>query len=358
MVMLSDPADIRALYTERAHGLPPGRTFALRPILGARSLLLLEGAEHLARRKRDAAAVPRRAHARVRADGARRRRARDRDVAGGRAVPGPPADAGGHARGDPARGVRRATTAPDAGATRLHGLLRADRVAAAAVRRAARAAARRRAGRSRRIERESARARRAAARRRSPTARARATGDDILSPAQGRALRGRRADERPRDPRPARHAAARRPRDHGDRPRLDLRPAAAPPGACTRRLVEEVDAGDDAYLRAVGQRGAAPAPGRAARRPPPGGAARDRRPVAAGGHRRHARDLAHPHQPGRSTRTRTRSAPSASSTASRTPTRGSRSAAACAAASAPPSPSSRCASCSTAVLRAPRAARR
>jgi cytochrome P450 family 135 len=51
MVMLSDPADIRALYGERQHGLPPGRTFALRPILGARSLLLLEGAEHLSRRR-------------------------------------------------------------------------------------------------------------------------------------------------------------------------------------------------------------------------------------------------------------------------------------------------------------------
>ncbi len=51
MVMLSDPAAIRALYTERRHGLPPGRTFALRPIMGARSILLLEGAEHLERRK-------------------------------------------------------------------------------------------------------------------------------------------------------------------------------------------------------------------------------------------------------------------------------------------------------------------
>ena len=51
MVMLSDPAAIRALYTERAHGLPPGRTLALRPVMGARSVLLLEGAEHLARRK-------------------------------------------------------------------------------------------------------------------------------------------------------------------------------------------------------------------------------------------------------------------------------------------------------------------
>lgn len=51
MVMLSDPEAIRALYTERSNGLPPGRTVALRPIMGARSILLLEGAEHLARRK-------------------------------------------------------------------------------------------------------------------------------------------------------------------------------------------------------------------------------------------------------------------------------------------------------------------
>ena len=51
MVMLSDPEDIRALYSEREHGLPPGRTVALRPIMGPRSVLLLEGREHLARRK-------------------------------------------------------------------------------------------------------------------------------------------------------------------------------------------------------------------------------------------------------------------------------------------------------------------
>ena len=51
MVMISDPAAIKALYTERAHGLPPGRNIFLEPILGSRSLLLLEGADHLARRK-------------------------------------------------------------------------------------------------------------------------------------------------------------------------------------------------------------------------------------------------------------------------------------------------------------------
>src|SRR5262249_32206678 len=51
MVMLSDPAAIKALYTERSHGLPPGRNIFLKPILGARSLLLLEGEDHLAHRK-------------------------------------------------------------------------------------------------------------------------------------------------------------------------------------------------------------------------------------------------------------------------------------------------------------------
>jgi cytochrome P450 len=51
MVMVSHPDVVRALYSERAHGLPPGRTISLQPIMGARSLLLLEGAEHLQRRK-------------------------------------------------------------------------------------------------------------------------------------------------------------------------------------------------------------------------------------------------------------------------------------------------------------------
>ena len=51
MVMLSDPEAIRALYTESANGLPPGRTVALLPIMGPRSVLLLEGRDHLARRR-------------------------------------------------------------------------------------------------------------------------------------------------------------------------------------------------------------------------------------------------------------------------------------------------------------------
>jgi cytochrome P450 len=51
MVMISDPESIRALYRSRENGLPPGRTVALEPVMGARSVLLLEGAEHLSRRK-------------------------------------------------------------------------------------------------------------------------------------------------------------------------------------------------------------------------------------------------------------------------------------------------------------------
>jgi cytochrome P450 len=51
MVMISDPAAIKALYTEREHGLPPGREIVLTPVLGERSVLVIEGADHLAHRK-------------------------------------------------------------------------------------------------------------------------------------------------------------------------------------------------------------------------------------------------------------------------------------------------------------------
>ncbi len=51
MVMISDPVAIKALYTERAHGLPPGREIVLTPIVGPRSVLVIEGSDHLAHRK-------------------------------------------------------------------------------------------------------------------------------------------------------------------------------------------------------------------------------------------------------------------------------------------------------------------
>lgn len=51
MVMISDPEAIKVLYTNRENRLPPGRNFALEPIMGSRSVLLLEGEDHLAYRK-------------------------------------------------------------------------------------------------------------------------------------------------------------------------------------------------------------------------------------------------------------------------------------------------------------------
>ena len=51
MVMVSDPEAISALYKGRENGLPPGRALSLEPVMGSRSVLLLEGPEHLSRRK-------------------------------------------------------------------------------------------------------------------------------------------------------------------------------------------------------------------------------------------------------------------------------------------------------------------
>jgi cytochrome P450 len=51
MVLLSDPQAIQALYSERDQALPPGRTATLLAIMGSGSLLLLEGSEHLERRR-------------------------------------------------------------------------------------------------------------------------------------------------------------------------------------------------------------------------------------------------------------------------------------------------------------------
>src|SRR5215211_3533227 len=44
MVMLSDPETIRVLYGAPEHALPPGRTLALRPIMGPRRCCCSRGA--------------------------------------------------------------------------------------------------------------------------------------------------------------------------------------------------------------------------------------------------------------------------------------------------------------------------
>jgi cytochrome P450 family 135 len=47
----SDPAAAKAVYANSRNTLPPGRGATLEPVMGSRSILLLEGKEHLARRK-------------------------------------------------------------------------------------------------------------------------------------------------------------------------------------------------------------------------------------------------------------------------------------------------------------------
>jgi len=52
MVFISDPASIKTLFgADRQNTIAPGRNVVLAPVLGRRSLLLLEGKEHLRRRK-------------------------------------------------------------------------------------------------------------------------------------------------------------------------------------------------------------------------------------------------------------------------------------------------------------------
>ena len=107
MVLISDPAAIKALYTEREHGLPPGRNVFLEPILGSRSLLLLEGADHLAHRK---LMLPAFHGERMRSYEPIVEEIVDAEIDSwplGESFAAAPEDAGGHPRGDPARRLRR-----------------------------------------------------------------------------------------------------------------------------------------------------------------------------------------------------------------------------------------------------------
>ena len=52
MVFLADPDLVKAVWTrDKVNGLPSGRRITLQPVLGPRSVLLQEGAEHLRRRR-------------------------------------------------------------------------------------------------------------------------------------------------------------------------------------------------------------------------------------------------------------------------------------------------------------------
>lgn len=51
MVMVSDPDVVKAVYSNPANSLPASRIALLEPVLGKKSVILLDGKEHLARRK-------------------------------------------------------------------------------------------------------------------------------------------------------------------------------------------------------------------------------------------------------------------------------------------------------------------
>src|SRR4051812_3291258 len=52
LVFVSDPESAKSIFSaDRENSLPAGRSLTLEPVLGKRSLLLLEGEEHMRRRK-------------------------------------------------------------------------------------------------------------------------------------------------------------------------------------------------------------------------------------------------------------------------------------------------------------------
>jgi cytochrome P450 family 135 len=52
LVLFSDPASVKRLFAaDRENRLPPGRALVFEPVMGSRSVLLLEGEDHLRRRK-------------------------------------------------------------------------------------------------------------------------------------------------------------------------------------------------------------------------------------------------------------------------------------------------------------------
>ncbi len=346
MVMLSDPAAIKALYREPGHGLPPGRNIFLEPILGSRSLLLLEGADHLAHRK---LMLPAFHGERMRGFEPMVATIADADVDSwplGEEFALHP-----HMQAITLEVILRIVFGVSDGPRldRLRGLLRnlLSETGSNAIQ--LRALLMRRFGRSANVwgrfeERlgevdellfaeiaEHREKRRPRGPRRHPLG------------ADPGPLRGRRRPQRPGPARPADDAAARRPRDDGDGAGLDLRPAAPPragdvaPARNARGRRRGLPAGGD-------HRVAATASGRPGRRPQTDQRPRHRRPRAAGRDRRDAGDLARPHPRAGLLRARSPSAPSASSRTGPTPTRGSPSAVRSGAASAAPSPSSRCGS--------------
>ena len=232
-VVLSDPADVKQVFTGDPAIFHAGASnIILLPFLGHKSVLLLDGAQHLSQRR---LLLPpfhgEKMRRHVELDD-RDRRARGRDVAARRSVRGAPAHAGGDARGDHADRLRRRRGRPAPGraahpSAQLPGVDgRPARDAQAAD---LRARARRAAPHLRPRARSRRRDHRGGDRRPPPSRRPRGARRRAVD-AVARAPRGRLADGRRRAARRARHAPGRRSRDDGDRAGLGARAAGAPSG--------------------------------------------------------------------------------------------------------------------------------
>ena len=243
----------------------------LQPILGSRSVLLLDGAEHLRQRR---LMLPPFHGERMRAYGEVMRAAaerHDRAWPRGRRVRRAPEHAGDHARGDPARRLRRrgAASASSELAAPLRAAARHGRAAAAACWRS-----RSRPGgpAAQPVGRGSSPTRRRAddaAPRGDPRrggGRPGAERDDILSLLLARARRGRQRADRRGAARRADDAAGRRPRDDRDRAGVDARAARAHPDACSRGCASRAARGRRRELPRRDDQGDAAAAARRARR--------------------------------------------------------------------------------------------
>ena len=291
LVIVSHPSVLRALYGERGHLMPPGRQVTLKPLVGARSLLLLEGAEHLSRRK---VMLPPFRGDRMRAYEPIMRDASARELAalaGGSRVRRASEHAVDHARRDPPGRLRRRRTR--ARRARLHQLLGDLLAATTSMSLQVQVLF----GRMAPLEALQVQAREI------DSLLLRGDRGAAVVPRRGHLLvagagplRGRRNRtrmERRRDPRPADDVADGRARDHRHRSGVDARSAGAPPRTCSSGRAD----GRETYLKAVVSESLRLRPVVPLGRAPAGGAAGGRRPVAAGGHGRDAGDVAHPHPP-------------------------------------------------------------
>ena len=349
MVLISDPAAIKALYTRaRARRCRRAATSSSSRSSARSRCCCQEGAEHLARRR---LMLPPFHGERMRSYEATMDEIVDAEIDSwplDARVPDPRADAGGDAGGDPAGRLRRRRAGRGSsacGRCSRRSCRKPPRPGAQVIGPGA-AAASAAAGPSPSFEGQLQEVdellfaeiaeHRAAARPRG------ARGHPLDADARPSSRTATRM-ERPGAARPADDAAAGRPRDDRDGAGLDLRPAAAPPGGAgaAARLARGgrggLPAGDDLRV-------AAPAPGDPAGRAPPRQGARRRRPDPAGRAPTSPRRSGSPTPAPTSIPSPSPSSPSASSRTAPTPTPGSPSAAASAAASAPPSPSSRCGS--------------